>query len=108
MPEVKTAERYVFSVSGFTLIVYHRKRTTTEGRSHRYRSFKGSTLRRVFAEHGSGDVALCQQLLLPVALHRMAKGFGVLKGMERFFRGIGLIRALGSAVILRAYRRPEA
>lgn len=73
-----------------------------EGDTRQYRSFWGPEIAREIARHGKRATARRRQFLLPMALHRRAKGAGVLQGVEHLSAAIGLTRLLGNPAILRA------
>jgi hypothetical protein len=73
-----------------------------EGNTRHYLSFSRGQLASVFRQSGFDLIAEERQLFLPMVVHRKLGGNTVLQGIESACRLIGLTRALGSPVILRA------
>ena len=75
-----------------------------EGNTRNYLSFSRDQLAGIL--HGSGFDMLAEerQLFLPTVIHRKLGGAAVLQRTEKLCRAVGLTRALGSPVILRAQK----
>jgi 2-polyprenyl-3-methyl-5-hydroxy-6-metoxy-1,4-benzoquinol methylase len=67
--------------------------------------FADAAVEEAFAAHGFRVTARRPQFLLPMALHRAHGRGGLGRALEVVPRTLGLTRALGSPVILRAERR---
>ena len=76
-----------------------------EGNTRTYRNFRDAELDEVLRVCGFEPRAREAQFLLPMVVHRRANGFAALRGLESAAKFLGLTRALGSPVILRADRR---
>jgi SAM-dependent methyltransferase len=69
-----------------------------------FQCYYGKTLAAEFARLGFAGLAQRPQFFLPMALHRGLGRVGFSRGAEGFCRALGLTRALGSPVIMRASR----
>jgi len=67
--------------------------------------FRRDEVAEALAGHSLGRVSARPQFFLPMALHRALGMAGLSKGLEAGARGLGLVRLLGSPVILRAARQ---
>ena len=76
-----------------------------EGDTRLYRNFWAATLRRAFVANGFRVSSVDRQFLLPMALHRAAKGAAPLRAVEQVARAVGLTRMTGNPGIMRADRR---
>lgn len=69
-----------------------------------YRVFWARSVTRELERNGFRVVAVERQWLLPIALHRMLNSPRLSLRMEKLFRRLGLIRALGAPVTVKAVR----
>jgi SAM-dependent methyltransferase len=69
-----------------------------------YGMMRTGEVQREMARHGFGDASVRPQFFWPMVLHRALGRPGVSRVMEAPARVLGLTRALGSPVILRAQR----
>jgi ubiquinone/menaquinone biosynthesis C-methylase UbiE len=76
-----------------------------EGNTRHYRNFRDAELDEVLRVCGFEPRARRAQFLLPMVVHRRARGFAPLRGLERAAQLLRLTHALGSPVVLRADRR---
>ena len=76
-----------------------------EGNTRTYLSFTRHQLADELARHGFADVHEVKQFLLPMVVHRQARGAAPLRWLESLFRIAGLTALWGSPIILRADRR---
>ena len=76
-----------------------------EGDTRPFTVFRDAEVTAAFAAGGFRPTARRPEFFVPMALHRALKAAPVSRAMERAARGLGLVRALGSPVILRAEPR---
>ena len=76
-----------------------------EGDTRPFTVFRDADVEAAFAARGFRPTARRPEFLLPMALHRAMKAAPLSRAMESAARGLGLVRALGSPVILRAEPR---
>ena len=69
-----------------------------------YRVFWVRSVTRELERNGFRVVAVERQWLLPIAFHRMLNSPRLSLPMEKLFRRLGLIRALGAPVTVKAVR----
>lgn len=93
----------LISLNALSMVTFGIKRMI-ERDTRPYRSFTEATLRREFARHGFGARSNHRQFLLPMALHRAAKGAAPLAGLERLAWKSGLSSRLGNPGLLRLDR----
>jgi 2-polyprenyl-3-methyl-5-hydroxy-6-metoxy-1,4-benzoquinol methylase len=89
------------SVNALSLLTFPIKKMI-EKNTRTYTTFWNGAIRRAFAQHGFRPLAVRNQFLLPMALHRASKG--ALKPVEEGFRATGATRLLGNPVIIRLDR----
>jgi 2-polyprenyl-3-methyl-5-hydroxy-6-metoxy-1,4-benzoquinol methylase len=75
-----------------------------EGNTRNYLSFSRDQLAKVLDGSGFNMLREERQLFLPTVVHRKLGDTGALRGTENLCRAVGLTRALGSPVILRAQK----
>jgi SAM-dependent methyltransferase len=75
-----------------------------EGNTREFALFRGREMRQVFQRCGLGGITEAKQFFLPMALHRMLGAHAIVRRAEDVCRAVGLTRAFGSPVILRARR----
>ncbi|MBN1239174.1 MAG: class I SAM-dependent methyltransferase [Gammaproteobacteria bacterium] len=73
-----------------------------------YTSFRPWQLANAFDQQGFAVTDSYGQFFLPMFIHRALSGASLLRRAEGAFRSAGLTSVLGSPVLLRADRRPEA
>jgi hypothetical protein len=76
-----------------------------EGDTRPFAVFRDADVLAAFAARGFRSTARRPEFFLPMALHRALEAAPVSRAMEAAARGLGLVRALGSPVILRAEPR---
>ena len=76
-----------------------------EGDTRPFTVFRDGDVLAAFAARGFRATARRPEFFLPMALHRALKAAPLSRTMESAARGLGLVRALGSPVILRAEPR---
>jgi 2-polyprenyl-3-methyl-5-hydroxy-6-metoxy-1,4-benzoquinol methylase len=76
-----------------------------EGDTRPFTVFRDADVEAAFAARGFARTARRPEFFLPMALHRALRAAPLSRAMEGAARGLGLIRALGSPVILRAEPR---
>lgn len=76
-----------------------------EGNTRPFRVFREADIRAAFAGRGFEVTARRPEFFFPMALHRALRLAPVSRVLEGVTAGVGLTRALGSPVILRAERR---
>jgi len=76
-----------------------------EGNTRPFEVFRDRDVRAAFAAASFAPTAREPEFVWPMALHRAIGVAGLSRGAEALARGLGLRRALGSPVILRAERR---
>jgi 2-polyprenyl-3-methyl-5-hydroxy-6-metoxy-1,4-benzoquinol methylase len=76
-----------------------------EGDTRPFTVFRDRDVEAAFAAHGFRATARRPEFFFPMALHRVLGAAPVSRGMEAAARGLGLVRALGSPIILRAEPR---
>lgn len=69
-----------------------------------YRCFWSWQVQRLFAEHGFGRPRRIPQFFFPMALHRLLGRPGLSRAAEAAAGALGLVRLLGSPVLLRVER----
>jgi SAM-dependent methyltransferase len=75
-----------------------------EGNTRPFAQYRPAEIERAFRDGGFRVTASCAQFLWPMVLHRMIGRVGVSKALEAPGRATGLVRLLGSPVIVRAER----
>ncbi len=75
-----------------------------EGNTREFHCFRPGEVTAEFARHGFGRPAARRQLFVPMVVHRAVGRAGFSRGIERASGLLGLTRALGSPVVLRAQR----
>ena len=75
-----------------------------EGNTRAFRCFRPGEVIAELGRHGFGRPAVRRQFFLPMVVHRAVGRAGVSRAMEGVSAGLGLTRALGSPVLLRAMR----
>jgi 2-polyprenyl-3-methyl-5-hydroxy-6-metoxy-1,4-benzoquinol methylase len=73
-----------------------------EGDTRPFTVFRDGDVRAAFAARGFRPTARRPEFFLPMALHRALGAAPLSRALEGTARGLGLVRALGSPVILRA------
>ena len=76
-----------------------------EGNTRPFTVFSDAEIERSFAAHGFTPAGRRPQFFFPMALHRGLGSAGVARGLEGAAATLGLVRALGSPVVLRLDRR---
>jgi len=76
-----------------------------EGNTRPFTVFRDAEIRQAFAAAGFRPTARRPQFFLPMAVHRALGSAPVSRGLEGAARALGLTRALGSPVLLRAERQ---
>ncbi len=76
-----------------------------EGDTRPFTVFSDAEIERAFAAHGFSPTGRRPQFFFPMALHRGLGSPGLARGLERAASALGLVRALGSPVIMRLERR---
>jgi 2-polyprenyl-3-methyl-5-hydroxy-6-metoxy-1,4-benzoquinol methylase len=76
-----------------------------EGNTRPFTVFSDAEIERAFAAHGFTPAGRRPQFFFPMALHRGLGAAGLARGLEGAAATLGLVRALGSPVILRLDRR---
>jgi ubiquinone/menaquinone biosynthesis C-methylase UbiE len=76
-----------------------------EGNTRQYRNFRDAEVEEVLQVCGFEPRERRAQFLLPMVVHRQARGAGTLRLVERAAKSLGLTQSLGSPVVLRADRR---
>lgn len=76
-----------------------------EGNTRTFLRFRPGEVASELARHGFVQTAVRRQFFLPMVAHRALGRAGVSRAMERASGLVGLTRALGSPVILRAERK---
>lgn len=79
-----------------------------EGNTRTFHCYRPRTLARELARHGFGEADFRRQFFLPMVVHRVVGRAGLTRATERVSEAVGLTRALGSPVILRATRSGES
>lgn len=75
-----------------------------EGNTRTFRCFSPREVIAECARHGFGRPAVCRQFFVPMVVHRALGRAGISRAMERASGLLGLTRAFGSPVVLRAQR----
>jgi SAM-dependent methyltransferase len=75
-----------------------------EGNTRTFRCFRPGEVAAELARHGFGHPTVRRELFVPMVVHRALGRAGLSRGVERVSAALGLTRALGSPVILRAVR----
>lgn len=91
-------------LNGLTPLLFPLKRRL-EGNTRYYRNFRDAELDEVLQACGFVPRDRQAQFVLPMVMHRRANGARALRAVERAARTLGLTRAFGSPVVLRADRR---
>ena len=81
------------------------RRRRVEGDTRPFTVFRDADVAAAFAAHGFRATARRPEFFLPMALHRAVGAAPLRAGLEAAARGLGLVRVLGSPVILRAEPR---
>jgi len=76
-----------------------------EGNTRPFTVFSDAEIEQAFAAHGFSPTGRRPQFLFPMALHRGLRSAGIARALEGAASAVGLVRALGSPVILRLERR---
>ena len=76
-----------------------------EGNTRHYRNFRDTEVDEVLRACGFEPRRRHAQFLLPMVMHRGARGALPLRGIERLAKSLRLTQAFGSPVVLRADRR---
>lgn len=76
-----------------------------EGNTRPFTVFSDAEVEQAFAAHGFAPTGRRPQFFFPMALHRGLHSAGLARGLEGTATALGLVRALGSPVILRLERR---
>jgi ubiquinone/menaquinone biosynthesis C-methylase UbiE len=79
-----------------------------EGDTRHYRNFRDSEVDEVLRSCGFESQQRHAEFLLPMVVHRRAKGAPALRGIERLAKQWRITAAFGSPVVLRADRRPAS
>jgi hypothetical protein len=75
-----------------------------EGDTRAFRCFRPGEVAAECARHGFGRPTVRRQFFAPMVLHRAVGRAGISRAIEGVSAGLGLTRALGSPVLLRAQR----
>jgi SAM-dependent methyltransferase len=78
-----------------------------EGNTRTFLCFKPGEMAAELARHGFGWPAVRRELFVPMVVHRVLSRAGISRGVEKGSRLLGLTRAFGSPVVLRAEREEE-
>jgi SAM-dependent methyltransferase len=81
-----------------------RLKRAAEGNTRTFRCFTPGAVPAELARHGFSEAAFRRQFFLPMVVHRKVGRAGFTRAAERAAGALGLVRALGSPVILRAAR----
>jgi 2-polyprenyl-3-methyl-5-hydroxy-6-metoxy-1,4-benzoquinol methylase len=76
-----------------------------EGNTRPFTVFSDAEIERAFAAQGLTPTGRRPQFFFPMALHRGLASAGLARGLEGAASTLGLVRALGSPVVLRLERR---
>jgi ubiquinone/menaquinone biosynthesis C-methylase UbiE len=76
-----------------------------EGNTRHYRNFRDREIDEILQVCRFEPRERRAQFLLPMVVHRQARGAGVLRFIERAAKSVGITQTLGSPVVLRADRR---
>ena len=76
-----------------------------EGDTRTFLIFKPDEVKAELARHGFGGPVLRRQFFVPMVVHRTLRSAGISRTVERASRALGLTRAFGSPVVLRAERK---
>lgn len=90
----------------FAPLLFELKRSY-EGDTRPFTRYRTRDLRTVFAPHGFEAAREFKQLVMPVVVHRAARGSPLLQRVEAVSRAVGLTAIAGSPVILRLDRHAE-
>jgi ubiquinone/menaquinone biosynthesis C-methylase UbiE len=93
--------------NGLTPLLFPLKKRL-EGNTRQYRNFRDSELDEVLRASGFAPRQRHVQFLLPMVVHRRARGAEALRRVERLAKTLHLTHSLGSPVVLRAERSHEA
>jgi len=91
------------SLNALTPLLFNLKRGI-EKNTRTYALFSHRELSSVLTSLGFSEIAEYKQFFLPMVIHRILKGGKLPRIAESFSRSIGLTRALGSPIMLRAER----
>jgi ubiquinone/menaquinone biosynthesis C-methylase UbiE len=97
----------VSGFNGLTPLLFPLKKRL-EGNTRHYRNFRDTELDEVLRASGFAPRRRHVQFLLPMVVHRRTRGAEALRRVERLAKSLGLTQSLGSPVVLRADRNPEA
>jgi ubiquinone/menaquinone biosynthesis C-methylase UbiE len=89
--------------NGLTPLLFPLKKRL-EGNTRHYRNFRDTELDGVLRTCGFEARQRHAEFLLPMVVHRRAKGAQALRGLERLAKSLRLTAAFGSPVVLRADR----
>jgi len=92
--------------NGLTPLLFPLKKRL-EGNTRHYRNFRDAELDEVLRASGFEPRVRHVQFLLPMVLHRRARGAQALRRVERLAKTLRLTQSLGSPVVLRADRIHE-
>lgn len=76
-----------------------------EGNTRTFFVFRPDEVKAELARHGFGGPVLRRQFFVPMVVHRTLRSAGISRTMEGASRFLGLTRAFGSPVVLRAERK---
>ncbi len=76
-----------------------------EGNTRPFTVFSDAEIESTFAAHGFVPTGRRPQFFFPMALHRALRSAALARALEGGARALGLVRALGSPVVLRLERR---
>ena len=93
--------RSVNAVSG----ALFRLKKGVEGDTRPFTVFRDAVVEKAFAERGFVPTGRRPQFVLPMALHRAGRSARLARALEGALGALGLVRVLGSPVILRLERR---
>lgn len=78
-----------------------------EGNTRTFLCFKPREVAAELARHGFGRTLTRREFFVPMVVHRVLSSQGISRGAEKGCRFLGLTRAFGSPVVLRAEREAE-
>jgi SAM-dependent methyltransferase len=82
-----------------------RLKRAIEGNTRTFLTFRQGQVAAELARHGFGRCAARREFFVPMVVHRAVGRAGFSRGVERVSSALGLTRAFGSPVILRAERK---
>jgi ubiquinone/menaquinone biosynthesis C-methylase UbiE len=92
--------------NGLTPLLFPLKKRL-EGNTRHYRNFRDTEVDEVLRASGFAPHQRHVQFLLPMVLHRRARGAQALRRVEELAKALHLTQSLGSPVVLRADRSSE-